>query len=795
MLLFAIVGTIVAAAAIFVFGELLLRAFAYGYPSRFYLQKKINASAAVVDNPRFGWRFFPPTIARRPHDTLLAAKKPDDEMRIFVFGESAAWGDPDPGFGFWRMLQVLLDAQFPGTNVRVINAAMAAINSHVVVPIAREAAKHNPDLFVIYMGNNEVIGPYGPGTAFAGFLESLPAIRTSIAARSLKWSQLVVDTAARIKGPQHQPQEWAGMQMFEKNKLPANDPRLQRMYSHFAANLGDIIDSGRDAGADVLLCTMAANLKNCGPFASLHRDNLTEQENAEGQRHFDVGTSAIEARRFPAAITAFSAAAKIDETHAATQFLLARALEMNGDFARAKTHYQKALEHDALRFRSDAGINAAIRDAARTKKVQLVDIVQAFDAESTGGIPGASLLVDHVHMNFHGNYIIARELAQRTASLIAKRLNKASTNRIASEEEVAARLAFTGWNRLRVAERNLQRVKNPPFTNQPDNAEQRAMLQTEVEELSHHSSAEALQEAEKAYEVAITSAPQDWILHENYADLLQHAGRSAEETRELRKVMEFMPHHQERNAWLGQSLANQGKHQEAIDAYKRALEHDSTNVAAHRGLAEMLVRTGQTEQGLKQYRTALKARPGNAENQNLVGEAFLRMNRIPDAEAAFKRATELKPNYAAAHANLGALYWQQKKIPLAEAALKEALALEQDSVLANRVLGNLYMETQQPAKAIQPYEQVLKKPPVPPDIYNNLAAAYAFENRPADAINLLRTAAKMQPDEPQIHKNLGLMLLQSGIRSEAAYALRRAQELAPNDTEVANAIASMQSPE
>ena len=36
---------------------------------------------------------------------------------------------------------------------------MTAIDSHVTVEIARDCTAHQPDLFIVYLGNNEVVGP------------------------------------------------------------------------------------------------------------------------------------------------------------------------------------------------------------------------------------------------------------------------------------------------------------------------------------------------------------------------------------------------------------------------------------------------------------------------------------------------------------------------------------------------------------------------------------------------------------------------------------------------------------
>ena len=70
---------------------------------------------------------------------------------------------------------------------------MTAINSHVVLEIARDCAAHQPDLFVVYMGNNEVIGPYGPGTVFQQWSPSRKLIRANVWLKSTRVGQLLGD--------------------------------------------------------------------------------------------------------------------------------------------------------------------------------------------------------------------------------------------------------------------------------------------------------------------------------------------------------------------------------------------------------------------------------------------------------------------------------------------------------------------------------------------------------------------------------------------------------------------------
>ncbi len=159
--------------------ELALRLTGYGYPAKYFLSAKMQGRDYFLTNEKFGLRFFPPALLRTPTAVRLAADKPANSCRIFLFGESAALGDPEPSMGMGRQLEVLLRERFPGLHPEVIPAAMTAINSHVLLPIARECAHHQGDIWVIYMGNNEIVGPFGTGTIFGPQAPQLAFVRAS----------------------------------------------------------------------------------------------------------------------------------------------------------------------------------------------------------------------------------------------------------------------------------------------------------------------------------------------------------------------------------------------------------------------------------------------------------------------------------------------------------------------------------------------------------------------------------------------------------------------------------------
>jgi hypothetical protein len=102
----------------------------------------------------------------------VPAVKTADTYRIFVLGESAALGIPIPSTSFARILEVMLRDHSPERRFEIINTAMTAINSNVILPTARECAGHRPDLFIVFMGNNEVVGPFGTAGVLGPFASS-----------------------------------------------------------------------------------------------------------------------------------------------------------------------------------------------------------------------------------------------------------------------------------------------------------------------------------------------------------------------------------------------------------------------------------------------------------------------------------------------------------------------------------------------------------------------------------------------------------------------------------------------
>ena len=495
-----------------------LRLFHVGYSTDLMESCTIHGRPSSCYNLFFAAPFFPPGMIKAPQFFSIDPVKPRGAYRIFVLGESAAMGDPDFAYGFSRYLEVMLRRRFPRMNFEVVNTGMVAINSHVSLAIARELAKFQPDMYVVYAGSNEVVGPYGPGAVVTTSSMSLPVIRASIFVRSSRIGQLLV-AGGQPRG------EWRGMEMFLDKQVRADSPRMQPAYHNFASNLKDIVGVARASGAHVLLSTVATNLRDSAPFGSLHRAGLAPDSLQSWSALVQHGSELEAGQSYAEALKLYDSAARIDDQYAELQFRIARCDWALGDFAAAKEHYTRARDLDTLRFRADSRINEIIRATATASgsDAVLLDTDSLFAGESRNGVIGNELLYDHVHLTPIANYLLARSVFEQVVKTLPNAETKAAgSTEPPSELECEHLLAFTGHDRARVAAEMADRMQRPPFTKQLNRAEQMQSLM-----LRAAASTESVQDTFAQYQWAIAQYPSDLTLHYKFGFFLFDYDRNA----------------------------------------------------------------------------------------------------------------------------------------------------------------------------------------------------------------------------------------------------------------------------
>ncbi len=495
-----------------------LRLFGVGYSTSLMEPCTIHGRLSSCYNLFFPAPFFPPGMIKTPQVYSIDPVKPPGTYRIFVLGESAAMGDPDPAYSFSRYLQLMLQNRFQNMNFEVVNTGMVAINSHVSLAIARELASYQPDLLLIYAGSNEIVGPYGPGTVLTASSMSLPVIRTSIFVRSTRIGQLLTQSG--------QPRsEWRGMEMFLDKQVRADSARMEPAYRNFASNLKDIVEAARSSGARVLFSTIATNLRDSAPFGSLHRAGITPDELHSWSSLVQQGVTLELSGSCTEALKFYSSAAQIDDQYAELHFRIARCQTSLGDFAAAKKHFTNARDLDTLRFRADSRINQIIRNVATSsgRTASLLDTESQFAAESHNGVIGGELLYDHVHLTPTGNYLLALAAFEQIVRTFPAGMKMSSHNTEPLSEAACEKLlALTDHDRARIALEMADRMQRPPFTTQLNHAEQMQRLM-----LRAAGSAESPQQTATEYQWAIAQSPNDVTLHYKFGLFLFDYDRQA----------------------------------------------------------------------------------------------------------------------------------------------------------------------------------------------------------------------------------------------------------------------------
>lgn len=762
--------------------EAALRLAGQGHPAAFFLRRPIDGQDCWVENPDFGRRFFPAALARTAPPLKIPVARAPDTLRVVVLGESAALGDPEPAYGLPRVLEVLLSRRLPGKRVEVVTAAMTAINSHALREIARDCVPLQADAWVVYAGNNEAVGPYGPGTVLRPG-GSLPLIRAGLALRRTRTGQWLDQLASSLTAGRGTHAGWAGLELFLSRTVAADDPRLAQVRSHFRANLADLLATARAAGVPVVLATPVSNLRDFAPLGGgpgpatneVARLAAADPDPAPGSEpgSGSSGTPLERLSRRPPAAAG----------DAATAFAVGRELLARQRPAAAAARLLDARDLDPLRFRPDRGILQVIRELGGTAAgVRLVDAEARLAESSRDGLPGDDLLWEHVHLRFEGNVQLARWLGDAVLAGLPEAVRAGLRPAWPTAPEVARDLALTDWDRLQVLTQIRARVARPPFAGQAQAAAREAALREQAAALAPARQALQFEAHATQYREAMARRTNDWKLREQYAELLQSFGDRPGAIDAWREVVREIPHHLLARYQLGALLA---------------------------------ASPATAPEGERELRAALAVRGEFAEAWAKLGESLGQQQRFAEADQAFARAVEIRPDLTDARVNRSLTRLAAGQTNDALAGLRAAARGDSNSVPAHQQLGRLLGLLRQDGPAAEAYDQVARLRPesfaariqaadawqkagrldqaaphliaalqIDPDHVQTrfrLALQYANAGQNRLAVEQFREVIQRQPQASGAWLNLGLVLIGDQQLPEAVTALEKAVELEPGN--------------
>ncbi len=693
--------------------EVGLRFAGFGFDPSYFKSEQVGGRNCYVGNEDFGLRFFPRNLVRFPPPIVMPASKAPDVFRIFIFGESAALGDPRPNFGAGVYLEALLAERFPNAKIEVINTSVTAINSHVILPIARECAGHDGDLWIIYMGNNEMVGPFGAATVFAGRSPPLWLVRSQLELRKLRLGQLLLGVGQKLQKADS-PGGWRGMEMFVQNQVFPNDPRRERAYESFQKNLDDILEAGLDSGAKMVLSTVAVNLKDCPPFGSVPESAIPSSNRAAFAKLNQDGAAALAKSQFAEARSAFEQASAMCPDSAEARFQLATCLLHLTNSLEALPHFLRAVDDDILPFRADSKINNGIRAAAGRfagKPLALCDAAEALNAASSNGVAGEELFYEHVHANPNGNYSLALAWAASVEAALSPDQKRAARPTWLSQSECEERLGFTDWNRVSILEDVLQRVQRPPFSGQSGNTQQVVRVRNEIALVRERMTDAAAARAKETYLKALQRAPGDFRLHANFAEFLESRREWKAAIAERKKILELVPNSYFPHYSLGVVLKEAGELDEARDALLKAaaLKADETDIRVELGM--VFARRGDWEQARQELELARAGGSGNPRIPLYLGEVLWKLNRRDESIQALREAIRLAPGDWQPRYRLASNLAQQGSFSDAAVEYQEALHIEPGNARCRLGLAACLSNLGRSSEALQQLEQVLERDP------------------------------------------------------------------------------------
>lgn len=173
-----------------------------------------------------------------------------------------------------------------------------------------------------------------------------------------------------------------------------------------------------------------------------------------------------------------------------------------------------------------------------------------------------------------------------------------------------------------------------------------------------------------------------------YGTEQEKKGRHDNAKEAFKKAVMLDPGSAEAHYRLGRAYRNLGNVKYAIRAFEEAVRIAPGMEEAYYSLATLYQELGSEKQALGAYQNVVRIDPHNAAAYYNLGQIYLSMHLKKEAKEAFLNAVKNKPDFAEAHYGLGTVYVMFNNIA---AAIEEyKILVDLDRGLAYRLFGKIY---------------------------------------------------------------------------------------------------------
>lgn len=663
--------------------EISLRVFHFGYDLRLFKESSINKDYLEL-NPNVTRRFFFNSPGTEPYPEMFLRIKPDSSYRIFVLGESSAQGFPYRRNGsFPSMLQYLLQQTFPHKRIEVVNVSMAAINSYALLDFIDEIIAHHPDLIIIYAGHNEYYGALGVASAELGRVPRMVK-KLHLYLVRLRLYQLIQSIIRKISAPSFPHEGTLMNRIARKAVIGYRSKNYDMGLLQFRLNMQQLLQKTHSKNIPVILSTLVSNVRDLPPLGK-------DSANNNAWRIFDS----------------------------------ARILEMKGKLSEAQKMYYLAKDMDDIRFRAPEDINKIIEELANQFNYPLVNMKKAFELCSPHGIPGDPLIIDHLHPNIEGYWLMAYTYYR----LIVESNNfhpiEDTVNILSKcKKSYPISLFDTAYGNLSV-----QILKSDwPFSNDskrlyintyhPSSCLDSLLLQTFL----HNTSAERSQYL--------------------YAQEQEHAGNQLTAVVEYRSLLQKYPYYSTFYCILANLYERMGLPVMALQTLQSYPDRDK-----HPEILENIIRISITLKDFKEAKFYLQI----IGNLSLTPKLAQRVNSYkvsinqPEHSKPVFRSIVVEPqakNYLEKASTLIA----ERNYDAALAILQHSLTI-QNTYIAHFFIGSILLKKGKTQEAVAELEEAYKLDKNDPQLLHNLVLAYIKLKKYKQAVQLLEIYKKVAPED------------------------------------------------
>ena len=250
----------------------------------------------------------------------------------------------------------------------------------------------------------------------------------------------------------------------------------------------------------------------------------------------------------------------------------------------------------------------------------------------------------------------------------------------------------------------------------------------------------------------------------------------------------------------GNQLLQEGKLEDAIAAYCRAIELNPVNSWFHQHLGEALAKQGQFEEAVTAFRCAIELKPDFYWSYHHLGDALAQQQKWEEAAEVFRKGIELNAQHFGTYCGLGQSLEKIGLLDEAISAYRRASELNPDADWIHHALVNALQQRTQSdlAEAIAAYHHMIELNPDNVEGYQNLlqlqpdnwetwlqlAQALVRKEQMEDAIAAYHRAIELNPKSFWSHQQLGKVLANQGDVAGAIASYRRAIEIDPESVEV-----------